>query len=141
VQPIAGTNLVKLSVALSDPTKARLAAALLLRKVVDLSWHANQQTAATARASLEKPLAEADGNLKDAEERLSKFQTSADLERLEAETESNVERRAKLDDTAIVLESERARLATLEQELARQPPESRGLTPHATAMERQAERQ
>jgi uncharacterized protein involved in exopolysaccharide biosynthesis len=121
VEPVPATNLVTLSVALPDPAKAREAAALLARKVIDLSSRVDRETPSASRVALRRQLDEADRKLKDAEERLVNVQVGADLDGLQAQTSSKVMRRVDLDKVAIEMESERARLATLEAELQRQP--------------------
>jgi uncharacterized protein involved in exopolysaccharide biosynthesis len=121
VEPVPGTNVVRLNVVLTDPATARQAATLLASKVIDLSERIGRDAPSLSRKALEKQLAEADRNLQDAEERLVKFQLNANLDAVQAETASKTSRRADVDSVAIALESERARLASLEQELAHQP--------------------
>ena len=123
IQPVPATNLVKLMVALPDPTKARLAAALLAKKAVELSRRVDQDGAIAARETIAKQMTEAEVNLSKARQRLLDFETSAQIDRLEAETTAKLARRADAAAVAIRLESERARLASLEQDLARQPAE------------------
>jgi uncharacterized protein involved in exopolysaccharide biosynthesis len=123
IQPVPATNLVKLMVALPDPTKARLAAALLAKKAVELSRRVDQDGAIAARETIAKQMTEAEVNLSKARQRLLDFETSAQIDRLEAETTARLARRADAATVAIRLESERARLASLEQDLARQPAE------------------
>ena len=123
IQPVPTTNLVKLMVALPDPTKARLAAALLAKKAVELSRRVDQDGAIAARETIAKQMTEAEVNLSKARQHLLDFETSAQIDRLEAERTARLARRADAATIAIRLESERARLASLEQDLARQPAE------------------
>jgi uncharacterized protein involved in exopolysaccharide biosynthesis len=80
VEPVPATNLVRLSVVLSDPTKARLAAMLLASEVIDLSGRIGRDMPSASRKALEKQLAVADQNLKDVEQRLLKFKSTADFD-------------------------------------------------------------
>ena len=123
---VPAPNLVTLSVTLPDPTKARLAAALLANKLVDLNRSANQQAAAASRDSLEKDVAKAEANLDAAEQRLVAFQTTADIEMRRAASTSSSRRSAELGVALeIALDAEWARLVSLEQQLARQPVDRR----------------
>jgi uncharacterized protein involved in exopolysaccharide biosynthesis len=88
VQPVPNTSLVKINVTLRDATKARLAATVLATKVVELSRRIDREGAISASAALEQQLADSEANLKKAEEQLIEFETSADVEKLEAEVQS-----------------------------------------------------
>jgi uncharacterized protein involved in exopolysaccharide biosynthesis len=123
IQPVPTTNLVKLMVALPDPTKARLAAALLAKKAVELSRRVDHDGATAARETIARQMTEAEARLKKAQQRLLDFETSAGIDLLEAETTSKLARRAEVAAIGIRLESERARLASLEEDLSRQPAE------------------
>lgn len=79
LQPQAAPNTLRLSVVLRDPAHARAAAALIADKLVALSATATGAAASRVRASLEQPLADADRRLKDAEERLARFQAGAEV--------------------------------------------------------------
>jgi uncharacterized protein involved in exopolysaccharide biosynthesis len=123
VQPVPSTTLLKVSVTLSDPAKARQAAALLATKVVDLSHRIDFGGVTDTRRSIPKQVADAEEKLKAARERLIQFQTTAEIERLQAETNSTFNRRVEIENQRIQLDGERARLEVLEQEFARQPAE------------------
>lgn len=135
IEPIPSTNLVRLSVVLHDPTKARLAASLLASKAIDLSGRIGRDTPAESRKAIEKQLKEADQNLKDVEQRLVKFKSTANLDAVKSETTSRTLRKTDVDSVVIALDSERARLAALEQELAHQPAELRAPLPRGAAGE------
>ena len=122
LQPVPTTNLLKVSVALPDPTKARLAAGTLAQKAVNLSRRLDQEGAVTGRDALKQQMDEAAQRLDSAQDRLLKFQSSAQIEVLEAQADSKLKRRDRLSNLAIDLEREKARLASMERELARQPP-------------------
>ena len=133
VEPVSATNLVRLSVTLPDPSAAHKIASLLANKAIQLMNRVEREAPSAERPALEKQLTEADRRLKDSAQRLVEFQTSGNLDTLDAEREANDRRRANADRFRIQLEGERARLATLGQELARQPEELRApLPPGAT---------
>jgi uncharacterized protein involved in exopolysaccharide biosynthesis len=133
VEPVPATNVVRLSVVFTDPTKARLTASLLASKVIELSGRIGRDMPVASRKVLESQLAEADRNLKDAEQRLLKFKSTANLDAVQAEAVSKTSRKADVDSVVIALESERARLATLERELTRQPAELPAPLPRGAA--------
>jgi len=142
VQPVSGTSIVRLNVVLTDPAKARSAAALLATKVIEVSGRiGGHDVSSGARAAWQSQLNDADRSLKEAEDRLAAFQMSADLDKLQAQTASTVTQRTAMDRYAIDLESERARLATLEHELARQPVELSAQLPRDGATEALSTRQ
>jgi uncharacterized protein involved in exopolysaccharide biosynthesis len=123
VKPVPSTNLVKVSVTLHDAAKARQTAALLAAKMVELANRIGRDAAPAPSTPIERQLADADRRLKEAEQRIVEFQTSGQLDNLEAETRADTTRRADVAGLSIRLESERARLAALEREVARQPAE------------------
>ena len=129
VEPVAATNLLRLSVTLPDPTAARKIASLLASKAVELMNRVERDAPSAERPALEKQLTEADRRLKDAAQRLVDFKTSANLDAVDAEFKASDQRRADADAGRIRIEGERARLATLQQELARQPEELRAPMP------------
>jgi uncharacterized protein involved in exopolysaccharide biosynthesis len=88
VQPVPNTSLVKINVTLRDATKARLAANLLATKVVELSRRIDREGAVSASAALKQQVADSEANLKKTQEQLIEFETSADVEKLEAEVQS-----------------------------------------------------
>ena len=73
----------------------------------------------TGRDAIKKQMDEAAQRLDSAQDRLFKFQSSAQVDMLQAQTDSKIERRYQMSKVAIELESEKARLASMERELAR----------------------
>jgi len=120
VEPVSATNLVKLSVTLSDPSTARQIASLLATKAVELMNRVERDAPSAERPALEKQLNEAGRRVEDTARRLVDFQTNENIDALDAEIKGNDRRRAAADGLRIRLEGERARLSTLQQELARQ---------------------
>ena len=119
VQTVPSTNLLKVSVSLPDPTKARLAAGTLAQKALNLGRRLDQEGAVTGRDAIKKQMDEAAQRLDSAQDRLLKYQSSAQVDMLQAQTDSKIERRYQMSKVAIELASERARLATMEREQAR----------------------
>jgi capsule polysaccharide export protein KpsE/RkpR len=107
---------------LPDPTKARLAAGTLAQKAVNLSRRLDQEGAVTGRDALKKQTDEAAQRLDSAQDRLLKFQSSAQVDLLEARAGSRFESGYQISKVRVELEGEKARLASMERELARQPP-------------------
>jgi len=119
VQTVPTTNLLKVSVSLRDPTKARLAAGTLAQKALNLGRRLDQEGAVAGRDAIKKQMDEAAKRLDSAQAQLLKYQSSAQVDMLQAQTDSKIERRYQMSKVAIELASERARLATMERELAR----------------------
>jgi uncharacterized protein involved in exopolysaccharide biosynthesis len=116
VQPVPRTSLIRLNVALSDPTKARLAAALLANKVMQLSQRVDRDAGSASLATLERRLADAERPLKDAEERLLTFQAGVDRESLSAENISKIGPRTPTKNQAAEIYRRRLQLARLQTE-------------------------
>jgi hypothetical protein len=85
VQPVPSTNLVKLSVTLPDRAKARDAATLLARKIVEFNRRIDADGAAASLQTLDWQMADAQASLDKAQQRLIEAQTRADVEGLEAD--------------------------------------------------------
>jgi uncharacterized protein involved in exopolysaccharide biosynthesis len=113
VQPVPTTGLVKLSVTLRDPSKARLAATLLATKVIEWSRRIDREGAATATEALEKQLALSDASLKNLEKGLLDFEMSADIDKLEAEVRSLPPERRQGSDRRMELYRRRIELDRL----------------------------
>jgi capsule polysaccharide export protein KpsE/RkpR len=135
VEPVSATNLVRLSVTLPDPAAAHQIASRLASKAIELMNRVERDAPSAERPALEKQLTEADRHLKDAADRLVAFATSGNLEAPDP-ISADDQRRARADGLRIELEGERARLATLEQELARQPEALRSMLQHDMALSR-----
>jgi uncharacterized protein involved in exopolysaccharide biosynthesis len=120
VHAVPSTNLLKVGVTLPDPAKARVAAASLATKAADLSRRIDQEGATVTRDALKTQAEEAARRLDAIQARLLEFQTTARIEIMAADAEAVLEGRGEARRLAIELETEKARLASLEQELARQ---------------------
>jgi uncharacterized protein involved in exopolysaccharide biosynthesis len=88
VQPVPSTNIVKVSVTLKDPAKARQAATLLATKLVEFTRGVDRDGAAAALQAVETQMTQAKAGFKNAEQNLIEYQTRADVEGLEAEIDT-----------------------------------------------------
>jgi uncharacterized protein involved in exopolysaccharide biosynthesis len=136
VDPVSATNLVRLSVTLPDPSAAHQIASRLASKAIELMNRVERDAPSAERPALEKQLTEADRHLKDAAERVVEFAMSGNLDTLDAQAKADDQRRARADGLRIKLDGERARVATLEQELSRQPESLRSTIQHDIALSR-----
>lgn len=118
LQSVPSTNLLRVIVRVSDPTKARLAANALASKAVELARRLDQEGALSGRDAIKKQMDEAALRLDQVQDRLVTFKSSAQVDMLKAQTESRLDRRRRMSDVAIELERERARLGNLEGEIA-----------------------
>lgn len=122
IQPVPTTNLLRVSVSLSEPDKARLAAKVLAEKAVELSRRVDEDGAVSARDALKMQADDASQRFDQAQDRLLKAKAAAQVDLLQAQTDARLDRRAQSHRVAGELEGEKARLASMERELARQPP-------------------
>ena len=121
VQAVPATNLLRVSVALSDPTKARLAAEAVSVKAVELSRQLDQEGAVTLRDALKKQMDDAALRLDAAEARLLEYQSAMHIELLEQGTEARMRDRDSLERLGLEIQAENARRSSMEEELTRQP--------------------
>jgi len=135
VEPVSATNLVRLSVTLPDPSAAHQIASRLASKAIELMNRVERDAPSAERPAVEKQMKEAERHLKEAADRVVEFAISGNLDTLDVQGKADDQRRAGGDGLRIQLEGERARLATLQQELARQP-EVRSQVEHDIALSR-----
>ena len=121
VQIVPATNLLKVSVVLSDPTKARLAANAIAQKAVVLSHQLDRNGAITSRDVLKKQMDEAALRLDAAQARVLEFQAATHIDLLEEDIQSKLKDRDAIARLEIELQGEKARLTRIEEELSRQP--------------------
>jgi protein tyrosine kinase modulator len=120
VEEIPGTNLVKVRVRLTDPTRAMEAARRLVQKAVSLNTEISRREGTSIRDLLKAHLDEASAQFKTAEMQLLAFQRSAQIELLQRDTDAIMYERGELLSLTIDIESERARLSTAEAEISKQ---------------------
>jgi len=121
VDEIAGTNLVKVRVKLTDPTRAMEASRRLTQKAVSLNTEISRREGSSIRDLLKTHLDEASAQLKAAETQLLTFQRSAQVELLQRDADAVTYERGELLSLTIDIESEKARLSASEAEISKQP--------------------
>jgi uncharacterized protein involved in exopolysaccharide biosynthesis len=121
VDEVAGTNLVKVRVRLSDPTRAMEASRRLAHKAVSLNAEVSQREGSSIRELLKAHLDESADQLKASEAQLLAYKRTAQVELLERDTDAMMDERGELLRLTIDIESEKARLRAAESEIAKQP--------------------
>ena len=120
VEEVAGTNLVKVRVRLTDPTRAMEASRRLAQKAVSLNTEISQREGSSIRDLLDVHLKEASDQLKAAETQLLEYQRAAQVDLLKRDAESVIDERGELLKLTIDIEGEKARLKTAESEISKQ---------------------
>jgi protein tyrosine kinase modulator len=121
VEEVPGTNLVKVRVRLTDPTRAMEASRRLAQKAVSLNSEISQREGSSIRDLLKAHLDEASDQLKSAETQLLSFKRSAQIDLLQRDTDAMMYERGELLRLTIDIESEKARLSAAESEITKQP--------------------
>ena len=117
-----GTNVLKVKVRLADPHKAADASRRLASGAIALTKRLNQEEGSSLQDQLKTHLEEAVQRRATAEKELLSYQQSAQLELLKVDSEALLAERGDLLRLTIAIESEKARLAAAEKEIARQKP-------------------
>jgi uncharacterized protein involved in exopolysaccharide biosynthesis len=120
VEEIPGTNLVRVRVKLTDPTRAMEASRRLAQKAVSLNTEISQREGSSIRDLLKAHLNEAADQLQAAEAQLLAFKRSAQVELLERDTDAMMYERGELLRLTIDIEGEKARLSAAEAEISKQ---------------------
>ena len=118
----AGSNLLRVRVQLGDPQLAAEASRRLSEKAVALNRQVASEAGAVLRTELKPRLDEATDRLKSASDQLVAYQSDAQIELLEADSQALVEQRGELFSLLAQIEGEKARLASAEAELRRRQP-------------------
>ena len=122
VEQPAGTNILKVKVRLKDPKTAADASRRLANAAIALTRRLNQEEGLSLQEQLKNHLQDAALRLAAAEKELLSYQQSAQLELVKEDTDAMLAERGDLLKLTIAIESERARLAAAEREIARQKP-------------------
>lgn len=122
IEEVPVTALVRVKVKLLDPQKAADASRVLSREAVELNRRIAVAQSTTVRGELEEHLKDAAGRLKDAEQELFSYQKVAQVEVLRKDVDAMLEERGSLLKLLIDIESEKARLASAEQEIKKHDP-------------------
>jgi succinoglycan biosynthesis transport protein ExoP len=120
VQEVRGTNVVKISVRLSDPRMAAEASRRLAQKAVLLTRQITAKEGDSTQEQLRNHLAEARDRYQQAQQALLTFQKSAQVELVKQDTDAILKERGALLRLTVDIEGERARLAAAEREIKRQ---------------------
>jgi uncharacterized protein involved in exopolysaccharide biosynthesis len=120
VEEIPGTNLVKVRVRLTDPSRAMEASRRLSQKAVSLNTEISRREGSSIRDLLKAHLDESSDQLKAAETQLLAFKRSAQVDLLERDTDAMMYERGALLSLTIDIESEKARLSAAETEISKQ---------------------
>jgi uncharacterized protein involved in exopolysaccharide biosynthesis len=120
VDEIPGTNLVKVRVRLTDPTRAMEASRRLAQKAVSLNTEISRRESSSIRDLLKVHLDEASAQLQAAETQLLTFQRTAQVDLLQRDTDAMMYERGELLGLTVDIESEKARLSAAEAEISKQ---------------------
>lgn len=118
----AGTNILKVKVRLADPKAAADASRRIANGAIELTRRLNQEEGSSLQGRLKSHLEEAAQRRATAEKELLSYQQSAQLELLKVDSDAQIEERRDLLRLTIAIETEKARLAAAEKEIARQTP-------------------
>jgi uncharacterized protein involved in exopolysaccharide biosynthesis len=122
IEPLPGTNLVRVRVKLQDPAKAAAASRLLAGKAVELHRRMATTGTGTRTEQLKTAMGAAAQRLLTTETELLRYRSDKQVEVLKKDTDAMLAQRGDLLRLQIDIESEKARLASAEREIAKQQP-------------------
>jgi uncharacterized protein involved in exopolysaccharide biosynthesis len=122
IEPVAGTNLVKIKVRMQDPAKAAAASALISAKAVALSKRLASTGNLAAAEQVKVQLDASTIRLHAAEQQLLKYQREAQVEVLQTDTDAMLGQRGDLLRQQIAIEAEKATLASAQEQIQKQQP-------------------
>ena len=122
IEHLAGTNILKVKVRLADPKAAADASRRIANGAIELTRRLNQDEGSSLQDRLKSHLQDAAQRRATAEKELLSYQQSAQLELLKVDSDAMLKERGDLLKLTIAIESEKARLAAAEKEIARQKP-------------------
>ena len=120
VETVAGSNVVRVRVKLRDPKLAADASRRLSQKAIGLTRELSEQEGAAIQDQLKTHLTSAAERLASAEKDVLAYQQRAQVEVLKEDTDAMLDERGDLLKLVVAIESEKARLAAAEKEIARQ---------------------
>lgn len=118
VDEIRNSPVVVVRAVLDDPALAARAANLVAERAVQLSRRVSQQEASRSQNDLQQQRDDAKGRKEQADETLRKFREASQIELVRKDVDAQLGQRGELLALSIQIESEKARLAKAEQELA-----------------------
>jgi uncharacterized protein involved in exopolysaccharide biosynthesis len=122
VQELRFPIVLRLKVRLNDPEKAAEAGRLLARRAIALNEEITRRDASMRRGDLKAHLQDAAKRLQAAEQELVTYHNATQLDLVAKDVDAALEERGGLLKLLIEIEAEKARLAAVEAELARQEP-------------------
>jgi uncharacterized protein involved in exopolysaccharide biosynthesis len=117
VSEVRGTNLMRVTVVHTEPQMAATMANLIARHAVDGARTVSAREAEHARDMIGKQVTEARRRLDEADTRLRTFKKEAQIEAVKKDVEGQLTGRLGILDLVVSIASERARLASMEQQL------------------------
>jgi len=121
VDEVRSAPLVTVRVRLGDPDLAARVANRFADMAIELNRNLNQKDTSVARDMIKAQLDEAAARLESARASMLTFRREAQVELSRADITAVLEQRQQRDDWMVSLATEKARLAQLERDLARQP--------------------
>lgn len=118
VEEIRNSPVFMVRAKLDDPVLAARAANLVAGRAIDMSRKMSQQEASRSRDDLQQQRDEARARMEQASENLRKFREASQLELVRKDVDAKLGQRGELLTLLIQIESDKAKLAKAEQELA-----------------------
>jgi uncharacterized protein involved in exopolysaccharide biosynthesis len=118
VEPVRNSTVFLLKIVLDDPILAARVVNRVADKAIDMSRQVSQQEASRSRDDLQQQRDDARTRMEQAGEALRKFRETSQLELLRKDVDAMLGQRGELLGLLIQIETEKARLARAEQELA-----------------------
>jgi uncharacterized protein involved in exopolysaccharide biosynthesis len=119
---VPGTDVITVKVRLPDPALAARVANAFAERAVKLAERLSQEDVGVARSTIKSQVDEAAVRLNEARARLETFKKAAQLDLMQADVTSLLNQRSELVTLMVDIESEKARLKSAEDELAKQEP-------------------
>jgi uncharacterized protein involved in exopolysaccharide biosynthesis len=121
VSEVRGTNLMRVTVVHTDPQLAAVMANSIAVYAVGVARDVSNTEAVHARDLIKIQVDEARKNLDTADKNLTNFKRTAQVEAVKKDVESQLAGRAGILDLLVSIESEKAKLASMEQALKDHP--------------------
>lgn len=121
IAPLAGTDLLRVSVTLPDAAQARDAANLLVSKAINLSQQLSHDGDVESSGTLKRQFDAASTRFDEAQRQLLNFEQRNDVDQLKADTKADLDTWKELTKIGVSIDGESAKLAALKRELAGPP--------------------
>jgi len=118
VEPVRNTNVLVIKAVLEDPGLAATVANQLADRAIDMSRRLSQQEAVRSRDNLQQQRDDARRRMEQAGDDLRKFREASQIELLRKDIDAMLGQRGELLTLLVQIESEKAKAARTEQELA-----------------------